>query len=44
MAAPKMHPDEADTDVALVRRSLAGQFPGWAKLTIEPVVSYGRPC
>jgi aminoglycoside phosphotransferase (APT) family kinase protein len=41
MAAPKMHPDEIDTDVALVRRLLAGQFPQWADLTIEPVVSYG---
>ena len=41
MAAPKMHPDEIDTDVALVRRLLAGQFPQWAELAIEPVVSYG---
>jgi aminoglycoside phosphotransferase (APT) family kinase protein len=41
MAAPKMHADEIDTDVALVRRLLAGQFPQWADLAIEPVVSYG---
>ena len=41
MASPKMHADEIDTDVALVRRLLAGQFPGWANLEIEPVVSYG---
>jgi aminoglycoside phosphotransferase (APT) family kinase protein len=41
MAAPKMHTDEIDTDVALVRRLLAGQFPHWADLAIEPVVSYG---
>ncbi len=36
-----MHADEVDTDVALVRRLLAGQFPQWAELPIEPVVSYG---
>ena len=36
-----MHADEVDTDVALVRRLLAGQFPQWADLPIEPVVSYG---
>jgi hypothetical protein len=41
MAAPKMHADEIDTDVALVRRLLAGQFPQWADLAIDPVVSYG---
>jgi aminoglycoside phosphotransferase (APT) family kinase protein len=41
MAAPKMHADEIDTDVALVRRLLAEQFPQWADLTIEPVSSYG---
>jgi aminoglycoside phosphotransferase (APT) family kinase protein len=41
MAAAKMHPDEVDTDVALVRRLLDGQFPQWADLPIEPVVSYG---
>ena len=40
-AAPKMHVGEIDTDVALVRRLLAGQFPQWADLTIDPVVSYG---
>ena len=41
MAAPKMHADEIETDAALVRRLLAGQFPHWADLAIEPVVSYG---
>jgi aminoglycoside phosphotransferase (APT) family kinase protein len=41
MAARKMHADEIDTDVALVRRLLAAQFPQWADLAIEPVVSYG---
>jgi aminoglycoside phosphotransferase (APT) family kinase protein len=41
MAAPKMHAEEVETDVALVRRLLAGQFPHWAELPIDPVVSYG---
>ena len=41
MAARKMHADEIDTDVALVRCLLAGQFPQWADFVIAPVVSYG---
>ncbi|MBA2384253.1 MAG: aminoglycoside phosphotransferase family protein [Actinobacteria bacterium] len=41
MPAPKMHRDEIDTDVTLVRRLLAGQLPHWADLAIVPVVSYG---
>ena len=36
-----MHPDEVETDVSLVRRLLAAQFPHWAELAIDPVVSYG---
>lgn len=36
-----MHPDEVETDVALVRRLLAGQFPRWAGVAVEPVESYG---
>ncbi len=36
-----MHADEIDTDVALVGHLLAGQFPQWADLAIEPVASYG---
>jgi aminoglycoside phosphotransferase (APT) family kinase protein len=36
-----MHADEVETDVALVRRLVAGQFPQWAGLPVEPVVSYG---
>lgn len=36
-----MHADEVETDVDLVRRLLAGQFPEWAALPIVPVVSYG---
>jgi aminoglycoside phosphotransferase (APT) family kinase protein len=41
MSEPKMHKDEIETDVALVRRLLNGQFPDWAHLHIEPVSSYG---
>ncbi|MET7327657.1 aminoglycoside phosphotransferase family protein [Nonomuraea sp. NPDC005650] len=41
MGTTKMHADEVLTDVALVRRLLAGQFPQWAELRIEPVDSYG---
>src|SRR3712207_839806 len=41
MRAPRMHADEIETDVALVRRLLAGQFPHWADLPIVPVASYG---
>ena len=36
-----MHADEIETDIALVRRLLAGQFPHWADLAIDPVLSYG---
>jgi len=41
MPAGKMHVDEVDTDVALVGRLLAAQFPHWADLPIEPVRSAG---
>jgi aminoglycoside phosphotransferase (APT) family kinase protein len=41
MGRTKMHADEIHTDVALVRRLLAGQFPQWADLPIDPVASYG---
>ncbi|MER6994410.1 aminoglycoside phosphotransferase family protein [Streptomyces sp. NPDC000410] len=41
MATGKMHADEVDTDVSLVRRLLAGQFPQWAGLPIEAVDSAG---
>lgn len=41
MPAGKMHIDEIDTDVSLVRRLLAGQFPQWANLPIKPVPSAG---
>lgn len=36
-----MHPDEVATDVSLVSRLLAAQFPHWADLPIEPVPSSG---
>jgi aminoglycoside phosphotransferase (APT) family kinase protein len=36
-----MHADEFDTDVGLVRRLLAEQFPQWADLPISPVDSAG---
>ncbi len=41
MPTGKMHADEVDTDVALVGRLLATQFPQWADLPIEPVPSAG---
>lgn len=41
MADRKMHADELHTDVGLVRRLLAAQFPEWAALSIEPVPSSG---
>ncbi len=37
MPAGKMHADELDIDVSLVRRLLAAQFPHWADLPIRPV-------
>jgi aminoglycoside phosphotransferase (APT) family kinase protein len=41
VAARRMHADEVETDATLVRRLLRAQFPDWAELPIEPVVSYG---
>jgi aminoglycoside phosphotransferase (APT) family kinase protein len=41
MAAPRMHADEADIDSELVCRLLASQFPHWADLPLQPVVSAG---
>ena len=37
----KMHTDEADIDVELVRRLLRGQFPRWADLPITRLASGG---
>lgn len=36
-----MHPNEIETDVALVRRLLDAQFPQWAALPIERIPSAG---
>lgn len=41
MTSGKMHDDEVNTDATLVRRLLAAQFPQWAGLPIEPVLSAG---
>ncbi|MBC7805701.1 MAG: aminoglycoside phosphotransferase family protein [Akkermansiaceae bacterium] len=41
MPTGKMHADEIDTDVALVRRLLTTQFLRWADLPIIPVPSGG---
>lgn len=41
MGARKMHAGEIETNVALVRRLLAGQLPQWADLPIDAVASYG---
>lgn len=37
----RMHADEIDIDTDLVRRLVAGQFPAWAGLPVEPVPSSG---
>jgi len=36
-----MHADEVDIHVSLVRRLVAGQFPQWGDLPVEPVPSAG---
>ena len=36
-----MHADEVDTDPSLVQRLVAGQFPEWSDLSIEPVFPLG---
>ena len=41
MANPKMHADEVDVDESLVRGLLAGEFPEWSALPIEPVPFFG---
>ncbi|HUR04363.1 MAG TPA: aminoglycoside phosphotransferase family protein [Nonomuraea sp.] len=41
MTSGKMHANEPDIDTDLVRRLLAGQFPQWAELPIEPFPSSG---
>lgn len=39
--ANRMHTEEIETDVSLVSRLLAAQFPCWAALPIQPVRSTG---
>lgn len=39
--APRMHADQVNTDVDLVRRLVAGQFPQWSGLPVTPVPSSG---
>jgi aminoglycoside phosphotransferase (APT) family kinase protein len=41
MSASNMPAGKIETDPALMRRLLAGQFPHWAGLPIVPVVSEG---
>jgi aminoglycoside phosphotransferase (APT) family kinase protein len=41
MPTGKMHADEVDTSVALVRGLLASQFPHWAALPVEVAPSWG---
>ena len=41
MCAARMHADEIDTDVPLVHRLIAAQFPQWAELDVTPVTSSG---
>ena len=41
MPAGKMHAEEVDTSVSLVRRLLAAQYPEWADLPVAPVPSAG---
>lgn len=41
MAAGKMHADEVESDVPLVRRLLVGRFPEWGGLALERVESAG---
>jgi aminoglycoside phosphotransferase (APT) family kinase protein len=36
-----MHADEVDTDPSLVQRLVAGSFPQWADLSVEPVFPRG---
>ena len=38
---PKMHTNEINTNVSLVRRLLISQFPQWADLAIQPIRSIG---
>ncbi|MER5642786.1 aminoglycoside phosphotransferase family protein [Kitasatospora sp. NPDC002227] len=41
MSTGRMHADEYETDEALVRRLVAGQFPQWAGLDVRPLGPVG---
>lgn len=41
MSNGRMHVGEVETDIELVRRLLAAQFPAWAALPLAPVASAG---
>src|SRR5262249_11989149 len=41
MSVGKMHVEEVDTNVSLVARLLATQFPQWADLPLDPIPSAG---
>jgi aminoglycoside phosphotransferase (APT) family kinase protein len=41
VAVPRMHVDELEVEIPLVRGLLAEQFPEWADLSLEPVVPRG---
>jgi aminoglycoside phosphotransferase (APT) family kinase protein len=41
MPAQKMHAEEVDIDIPLVRRLLEAQFPQWADLPLERLESFG---
>src|SRR5471030_2481543 len=41
MSNQKMHDNEIDIDVSLVRQLLSAQFPQWAKLPLKQVSSSG---
>ena len=41
MAAPRFHANEVPTDVSLVRRLIAAQFPHWSALPISPARTTG---
>ena len=43
MSRAKMHVGEIETDVALVRRLLTGQFSNWKDKSIEFIPSFGTP-
>ena len=41
MASIKMHPDEIQADLSLVRQLIAAQFPQWANLPLQSLESAG---